>query len=204
MRFSTDPARTPITRAEGRCAHTCAFIAITILLVVALLLVISLLYRHVEDMHRIIHAQAVEIAATAAELARFEVAANDRIALAFRLEAFTRFSQVHAMVIMDRREQPLAAVQRNSAGNLSASPQTTIPLERMEADNPPGSIFSEAENSFVVRAAIGEIAPIGWVYLEYDNRWLEKARRVLALGAAASAALLVAALALLWRLSRAR
>lgn len=204
MRFSTDPARTPIAGAERRVAHPSAFATIAALLVAALLLAVSLLYRHVEETHRVIRAQATEIADTAAELARFEVAANDRIALAYRLEAFTRFSQVNAMVIMDRREQPLAAVQRNSAGNLSASPQATIALERMEEGSPPGSILSKPEGSFVVRAAIGEIAPIGWVYLEHDNGWLVKARRTLALGVAATAALLVAGLGLLWRLSRAR
>ena len=204
MSFSTDPTRAPIANAEGRSGDTTAFITITALLVVAQLLVVSMLYRHVEETNRVIHAQAAEIAETAAELARFEVAANDRIALAFRLEAFTRFSQVHAMVIMDRREQPLAAVQRNSAGNLSASPEATIELERMEEDSQPRSILSKAEDSFVVRAAIGEIAPIGWVYLEHDNGWHVKVRRALAISVAASAALLAAGLILLWRLSRAR
>lgn len=204
MRFSSQPTQTPLAGTGRLRVVSPTIIAITTLLIVAYMLIVSMVYRHVEETHRLIRAQATEIAATAAELARFEVAANDRVALAFRLEAFTRFSQVHAMVIMDRREQPLAAVQRNSAGNLSASPHATIALERLNTGESSQSALSQLDDSFVVRAAIGEIAPIGWVYLEHDNRWLLAARKALAAGVGGGAVLLAAAIMLLLRLRRAR
>lgn len=204
MNLSSDPTQATVTDSGKRCDKLPALIAISVLLSIAFALVVAMAYRHVDETRRLIHTQATEIAATAAELARFEVAANDRVALAFRLEAFTRFSQVQAIVIMDRREQPLAAVRRNSAGNLSASPQATIALERMAGDTLEDLRLSKLDGSFVVREPIGEIAPIGWVYLEHDDSGLAAMRRALAAGAGGGALLLAAALALLWRLRRAR
>lgn len=204
MSFFSDPTQAPISNSGKHGDSMPTRIAIWALLSISFALTAALVFRYVDETRQVIHTQAVEIAATAAEFARFEVAANDRIALAFRLEAFTGFSQVRAMVIMDRREQTLAAVLRNSAGNLSASPESTIALERMNHDASPQSGIIRIEDSFVVRAAIGEIAPIGWVYVEYDNGWLLKTRRALALGLVSTALMLATASALLWRFRRAR
>ncbi len=144
-----------------------------------------------QDEARMLH-QAGEIAAHIATLTRREVAANDRIAIAARLESFNEFEDIALIVITDRQGQPLAAVRRNAAGNLSATSRREIPLDR-PADTSPMRIGAPADGRATIRAAIGQIAPIGWVQMEIDTRRIDAQRKALltrfALLAFASAAL---------------
>ncbi len=129
---------------------------------------------------------AEQIARTIAHVAHFEVAANDRVALAYRLEGFNHFEGVLAIAVLDRREALLAAAQRNPAGNLTATPKLPFATIRQESGN---SLVAPPTN-LLVRANIGEIAPIGWVYIEYQPNSLSAHRSEAVLNAAFILALL--------------
>ncbi|MFN3986521.1 MAG: PAS domain-containing protein [Rhodocyclaceae bacterium] len=124
--------------------------------------------------------QTRAIASSIAALSLAEVAANDRIALTRRLESFNELEIVRALAVTDRQGAPLAAARRNAAGNLAA-------VSGRELGNlgDPGAppAMSDSAGARVVWASIGQIAPIGWVRLEYETGALEQARRRQALEA---------------------
>ncbi len=115
-------------------------------------------------------ARAKALAANVATLAQSEVAANDGFALAMRLEGLNEFADLRAAAVTDRQGKPLAAVRRNAAGNLSATAPNGLATAGVPgvAQLPPAGILMSAE-PLVLWNAIGPIAPIGWVRLEYDT-----------------------------------
>lgn len=150
----------------------------------------------------LLQAQAGAVAANIAGLSRFEVAANDRIALATRLESFTDFAYVRSIVISDRREEPLAAVRRNAAGNLSAAPGHEVELALDIAAPQRSALGLITEHPVTLRLAIGEIAPIGWVHLEYEVTTLVSAQRRMLVDGAIFLAFVLAMSALMFSLCR--
>jgi hypothetical protein len=115
-------------------------------------------------------ARARTLAANVAALAQAEVAANDGVALATRLEGFNQFADLRAAAVTDRQGQPLAVVRRNAAGNLSAmSADQSARLGIPGTSRIPRAGLSMSPEPIVVWTAIGPIAPIGWVWLEYDS-----------------------------------
>jgi sensor histidine kinase regulating citrate/malate metabolism len=147
------------------------------------------------------HRHANAVAANVATLTQAAVATNDRIALAARLESFNEFGDVRAIVITDRQGEPLAAVQRNAAGNLSATLDRETLDERDDRRPFPDRWSSKRRNAPIsIHVAIGQIAPIGWVHLEYDADAATAARQRLVAGAALVALLLVAALTTIFSL----
>lgn len=152
---------------------------------------------------RLAHDHAREVAANVAALTQAAVATNDRIALAARLESFNEFAAVHSILVTDRQGVPLAAVRRNAAGNLSATPGRALVGGDGEGtprpEPAPGQPNSEATPS--IRMAIGPIAPIGWVHLRYDVEPAETAWQRLVVGAVLVALLLVAALTTVFMLA---
>lgn len=149
----------------------------------ALLLVLA--DRHVAFSDALVQEQAEELAANIATLTRAEVAANDRIALATRLESFNEFQHLRSIVIADRQGNPLAAVTRNVAGNLSATPRRRIATESASTKS-----LGTGARAVSIRAAIGQIAPIGWVDLEIDTTGTN-AQRNRVLGSVVLVAILV-------------
>ena len=115
-------------------------------------------------------ARARTLAANVATLAQNEVAANDGIALATRLEGFNEFAALRAAAVTDRQGHPLAAVRRNAAGNLKATAATAIgALDAPGSSRAPNAGLWMNPEPLVLWTAIGPIAPIGWVRLEYDT-----------------------------------
>ncbi|MGL1832928.1 hypothetical protein ACKVEX_04900 [Rhodocyclaceae bacterium SMB388] len=143
------------------------FFAICLASVCATLVVLGA-GRQIAHSAKLLHEQAMSIGQSIATLSAQEVAANDRIALARRLEAFNDFASVSAIVVSDRRDEPLAAVRRNLAGNLSAAAvrdvSTIATVPELGASVWP-RLSAETTS---VRVPVGEIAPIGWVRLEYS------------------------------------
>ncbi|HRQ46107.1 MAG TPA: hypothetical protein PK725_04105 [Rhodocyclaceae bacterium] len=158
--------------------------SLTFLLSASVLLLV-LAQRHVAFSDGLVHDQAEELAANIATLTRAEVAANDRIALSIRLESFNEFQHLRSIVIADRQGNPLAAVTRNAAGNLSATPR-----RRISPDNGSTASRGSKPGTATIRAAIGQIAPIGWVDLEIETTRTD-AQRNRVLGGIALAAILV-------------
>ena len=158
--------------------------SLTFLLGASVLLLV-LAQRHVAFSDALVHAQAEELAANIATLTRAEVAANDRIALATRLESFNEFQHLRSIVIADRQGNPLAAVTRNAAGNLSATPRRQISAESTSTAS-----RGSGPGAATIRAAIGQIAPIGWVDLEIETTRTD-AQRNRVLGGVALTAILV-------------
>lgn len=147
------------------------------------------------------HRHASAVAANVATLTQAAVAANDRIALASRLESFNEFGDVRSIVITDRQGEPLAAVRRNAAGNLSATLDGETLDERDDGPRLPDRRSSKRRDAAVsIHVAIGQIAPIGWVHLDYDVDAATAARQRLVAGAALVALLLVAALTTIFSL----
>lgn len=149
------------------------------------------------------HDHARAVAANVAALTQAAVATNDRIALAARLESFNEFGAVRSILVTDRQGVPLAAVRRNAAGNLSATPGRELvggDDEGTQRPTPaPWQPGGKATPS--IRMAIGPIAPIGWVHLHYDVEPAETARQRLVAGAMLVALLLVAALTTVFALA---
>lgn len=122
------------------------------------------------------HAQAV--ASLIAALAHDQVAANDRIGLPARLESFNDMSLIRSLAITDRQRTPLAAVQRNAAGNMVA-----VPIDEIGGLGQPGIVGDhgltpvDGGGHGVVWASIGKIAPIGWVRMEYETTQLSRIRK---------------------------
>jgi hypothetical protein len=114
--------------------------------------------------------RARALAANVAALAQAEVAANDGVALATRLEGFNEFADLRAAAVTDRQGQPLAVVRRNAAGNLAAVPARQIArLGVPGVSQLPRAGLWMSPQPLVLWSAIGPIAPIGWVRLEYDT-----------------------------------
>ena len=125
--------------------------------------------------HDILERQAQAIAKNIAALVGHQVAANDRIGLASLLESFGEFEHIRAVMVTDRRETPLAGVRRNAAGNLRVVSANEIMIHAADNTTPrPGP--HDVTPSLQVRADIGQIAPIGWVHLEYETSPLTAAR----------------------------
>lgn len=125
----------------------------------------------------LIHSHARELAANIASLSQSEVASNDRVALFNRLESFNAINHVRSIAITDRLTEPLAAVRRNAAHNLSATTSRDISFAwRPGATPPEAGGFLSVPESIAIWSAIGQIAPIGWVYLEYETDDLVSAR----------------------------
>lgn len=152
-------------------------------------LLLAVAHRQAVFADGLVRSQAHEIAANIASLTRAAVAANDRIALATRLESFNEFEDLRSIVIADRQGTPLAAVQRNAAGNLSATPRQQIFLPADPAEAHGGGLAPRAGHA-TIRAAIGQIAPIGWVYLEVDTARTGMQRKHMLTGLAVTAILL--------------
>jgi hypothetical protein len=147
------------------------------------------------------HRHASAVAANVATLTQAAVAANDRIALAARLESFNAFGDVRAIVITDRQGEPLAAVRRNAAGNLSATlERETVDARDDDPRLPDRQSAKRRDAPLSIHVAIGQIAPIGWVHLDYDDAAATAARQRLVAGAALVALLLVAALTTIFSL----
>ncbi|MBI1905967.1 MAG: hypothetical protein HYS20_06965 [Rhodocyclales bacterium] len=123
------------------------------------------------------HAHARELAANIASLSQSEVASNDRVALFNRLESFNAINHIRSIAITNRLVEPLAAVRRNAADNLSAvtSRDITFAWRPGTAVPQPRGVMNIPE-SVAIWSAIGQIAPIGWVYLEYETDTLASAR----------------------------
>lgn len=179
--------------------------SITAVLLLVLLLCVALVttrlaLQHIDRMWMNAHSHAEQIARTMAQLAHFEVAANDRIALGYRLEGFTHFTEVQSVIILDRRQSLLAAAERNPAGNLVATSRRPFETSGYAAD--PGG--QNALANMIVRADIGEIAPIGWVYVDYrmTTHAAQRLETLMQLAVAMGLLLLVAGLG--WRLFQAR
>lgn len=140
---------------------------------------------HTAATAELIHSHARELAANIASLSQSEVASNDRVALFNRLESFNAINHIRSIAITDRLAEPLAAVRRNAARNLSATTGRDITFAWRPGTTPPepGGVLIVPE-SIAIWSAIGQIAPIGWVYLEYETDDLANARnRFLASGA---------------------
>ncbi|MBW7859558.1 MAG: hypothetical protein KJZ96_01305 [Rhodocyclaceae bacterium] len=163
----------PVTRERLRLLSifiACLTVAASVLLVYAALQGASIAAERLQ-------AQAEELAGSIAVLSRSEVASNDRIALARRLESFNEFSGIRTMVITDRLGEPLAAVRRNAAGNLSAAPGREVSFSWSPGGIAPRRSRVDPDQSVrTVWTAIGQIAPIGWIYLEYDGHLINAAR----------------------------
>lgn len=112
--------------------------------------------------------QAVSIAHNVASLSAPEVAANDRIASARRLERFNDFGTIRAIIVSDRRDEPLAAVRRNLAGNLSAAAVRDVSMIATVTELDASAWTRLRAQTASVKVPVGEIAPIGWVRLEYS------------------------------------
>lgn len=142
------------------------------------------------------HDHAREVAANVAALTHTAVATNDRIALAARLESMNEFGAVRSILVTDRQGVPLAAVGRNAAGNLNATPGRELVGADDEGTQRPAPApwrpGSEATPS--IRMAIGPIAPIGWVLLHYEIERTDIVQQRLVAGTVLVAALLIAAL----------
>lgn len=154
---------------------------------------------HTATTAELIHAHARELAANIASLSQSEVASNDRVALFNRLESFNAINHIRSIAITDRLVEPLAAVRRNAARNLSATTSRDIVFAWRPGTTPPQSGgFLSVPESVTIWSAIGQIAPIGWVYLEYETDTLASARnRFLASGALVALGLWGATLLLL-------
>jgi len=166
----------------------------------ASLLFLYAVHRQSSLASELLEAQAGAVAANIAALSRLEVAANDRIALATRLESFNDFEYVRSIVISDRREEPLAAVRRNAAGNLNAAPGHEVELTQEIAAPQRTALGLIIEHPVKLRLAIGEIAPIGWVHLEYEVTALVSAQRRMLVDGAVFLAFILTTSALLFSL----
>jgi hypothetical protein len=179
------------------CASAC--------MVLALLLYAA--HLHTTLTAELTHAHARELAANIASLSQSEVASNDRVALFNRLESFNAINHIRSVAITDRLVEPLAAVRRNAADNLSAITSNDISFVwRPGAAAPPPGGFMNIPKSVAIWSAIGQIAPIGWVYLEYETDTLINARNRFLASASMMALGLWGAtllgLALIWRRAR--
>lgn len=126
--------------------------------------------------------QAQSVASSIARLAYERVAANDRVGLATQLETFNQMQRIRSIAITDRQGRLFSAVGRNAAGNMTAiSDRDTGPLGTpgMVADAGPALLAGGEPR--LVWVAVGEIAPIGWVRLEYDAQLLVDNRRTILL-----------------------
>ena len=155
-------------------------------------ILLFLTYQHQRVVHEVLLSQARGLAATISGLTHDEVAGNDRVALSVRLETFNRIETIRSLIITDRRGQALAAVQRNAAGNLSAASSQEIGMLESPGshDTAPPSLWS-AEPTRVVWFSIGEIAPIGWVRLEYEVAQTIQTRQTLLMGGAILTGLII-------------
>lgn len=132
---------------------------------------------HTATVTELTHAHARELAANIASLSQSEVASNDRVALFNRLESFNAINHIRSIAITNRLVEPLAAVRRNAAQNLSAITSRDIVFAWYPGTAPPqvGGLL-RAPGSVKIWSAIGQIAPIGWVYLEYETDALANAQ----------------------------
>lgn len=135
---------------------------------VCAVLVVLAAGRQIVHSAKLLHEQAMSIGHSIATLSAAEVAANDRIALAQRLEAFNDFASVSAIVVSDRRDEPLAAVRRNLAGNLNAAAVRDVSMIATVSKLDASAWALLRAETASVRAPVGAIAPIGWVRLEYS------------------------------------
>lgn len=131
------------------------------------------------------------LATSIAALTGADVAVNNRAALSPRLEAFSAMPDIRSITITDRQGSPLATVQRNAAGNLNAVAGNTLhPTQPLRPT--PSQQDATPHGSRIVWAAIGQLAPIGWVRLEYSTAPIDTARsalrRVTVLGVGAAIA----------------
>ncbi len=142
------------------------------------------------------------IAGSVGLLSQAEVAANDPIALVRRLETFSELDEIRMITLTDRQGQALAHVERNPAGNLVAAhagPELSkhLPSNRI--------LLSEQGTHHILWRPIGEIAPIGWIRLEYlahGPRHVQKAY-LLEAGAIIAVMTLLTTLLLYWLTGRA-
>lgn len=143
----------------------------------ALVLLLYGAHLHTRLTAELTHAHARELAANIASLSQSEVASNDRVALFNRLESFNAINHIRSIAITDRLVEPLAAVRRNAANNLSAITSRDIAFAwRPGTVAPHTGGFMSIPESVAIWSAIGQIAPIGWVYLEYETDMLASAR----------------------------
>lgn len=160
------------------------------LTIAGLVLLAFLLHRQAAQGATMLHSQAAAVAHNIASRVNIAVAGNDRIAVSSGLESFNEFDGVVSIQVMDRREHPLAAVRRNLAGNLSAAASGEIPVVAADPGSSVLSLILGNWTSASIRVPIGEIAPIGWIHLEYDLSPLrETLRRTLLEGLSALLAL---------------
>lgn len=119
--------------------------------------------------------QAQSVAHSIARLAYGRVAANDRVGLATQLETFNQMQRIRSIAITDRQGRLFSAVARNAAGNMTATSEREI-----GALGAPGGVADAGPALLaggkprLLWVAVGEIAPIGWVRLEYDAQVLEE------------------------------
>lgn len=126
--------------------------------------------------------QAQSVAHSIARLAYDRVAANDRVGLATQLETFNQMQRIRSIAITDRQGQLFSAVSRNAAGNMNAASERDI--GRLGTPGIPtsaGPALLAGGEPRRVWVAVGEIAPIGWVRLEYEAGILEDNRRTILL-----------------------
>lgn len=158
---------------------------------------------HAKEIAAILSEHAKTTAASAATLVHGQVAANDRVGLASRLEAFNEMTTIRSLAITDRQGVPLAVVRRNAAGNMTAMPLNAIgPLGTPGVDGIRGpALFPDPEPGFVW-SPIGKIAPIGWVRLEYETSRLTHTRNAwLAAGLLVLIGMTLAGAVLMYRLA---
>lgn len=126
--------------------------------------------------------QAHSVASSIARLAYERVAANDRVGLATQLETFNQMQRIRSIAITDRQGRLFSAVGRNAAGNMTAiSDRDTGPLGTPGVVTRAGPALLAGGEPRLVWVAVGEIAPIGWVRLEYDAQLLVDNRRTILL-----------------------
>lgn len=126
--------------------------------------------------------QAQSVAHSIARLAYDRVAANDRVGLATQLETFNQMQRIRSIAITDRQGRLFSAVARNAAGNMTATSEREIgPLGTPGIVTQTGPALLAGGEPRRVWVAVGEIAPIGWVRLEYDAQLLVDNRRTILL-----------------------
>lgn len=183
-----------------------------LLLVIGFALILGALasfttYRQSMALSSLLLAQTESLTKNIAALSHDDVAANDRAALAIRLEGLNEFNDLRSVSITDRQGHPLAAVIRNAAGNLSAAQTTQIGLIGTPSGINSDHAMSLPETGTLVQwHAIGEIAPIGWVRAEFSTHAATEKRKQILLDTFVAAAvawtLAVAALLLFLRSSQ--
>lgn len=132
---------------------------------------LSLLAHHQSrSVSTLLSEHAAAVAASVAALAHDQVAANNPIGLPARLETFNEMTMIRSLAITDRQGTPLAAVRRNAAGNMTATP-----INELGELGTPGVERARAlttrpnQEAGIMWASIGKFAPIGWVRLEYET-----------------------------------